>query len=56
MYNKFDELNRRTRDFNNSNVNKSNNRSATESKYYWLTYSNRETYKKNNDRYSKYYF
>lgn len=54
---KFEILNRETRDFNNHNVNRF---SPSTPKYgtaeYWRNYYNNQTYKKNNNQYSKKYF
>lgn len=56
MYNKFDELNRRTRDFNNKNVSRENQIKGSKTTDYYWNNRNNETYKKNNGMYSKYYF
>lgn len=52
---KFDQLNRETREYNNRNVNRYN--PSTKGNYnYFDTYRlNNETYKTNNNQYSNYY-
>lgn len=56
MLNQFERLNQKTRDFNNSNVTRENQMQRTYATNQYWNYRNNETYKKNNDRYSKYYF
>lgn len=57
MLDKFERLNRETREFNNSNIDRFN--TATP-KYgtsaYWQNYYNNQTYKQNNGAYTKKYF
>lgn len=55
---KFELLNRETRDYkNNQPVNRfSQSASTYGTKEYWLNYWNNQTYKKNNGEYSKHYY
>lgn len=57
MYDKFERLNRETREFNNRNVDRFN---PSTPKYgtseYWRNYFNNQTYKSNNGEYSRKYF
>lgn len=54
---KFERLNRETREFNNRNVDRFN---TSANKYgtseYWRNYWNNKTYKENNGQYSKHYY
>lgn len=54
---KFERLNRETREFNNTNVDRFN---SSTPKYgtseYWRNHWNNQTYKANNGQYSKHYF
>ena len=56
MMDKFDRLNRETRDFNNRNFDRFN---SSAPKYgtsdYWRNYWNNKTYKRNNGEYSRKY-
>lgn len=56
MENKFDRINRATRDFNNQNVTRENQTKRTYATDQYWNYRNNATYRKNNDRYSKCYF
>lgn len=57
MYDRFEQLNRETREYNNRNVDRFN--TSTKSNYSkgydWLSYYNNQTYKQNNNQYSNYY-
>jgi hypothetical protein len=54
---KFERLNRETREYNNKNVNRFNPATPKYgSREYWLNYYNNQTYKQNNGQYSKHYF
>lgn len=54
--NRFENFNRDTREYNNKNVNRFNgscNKYGTSE--YWRNYWNNQTYKQNNNQYSKHY-
>ena len=52
---KFERLNRETREFNNrvDRLSESSNKYGT--KEYWMNYWNNQTYKQNNGQYSQHY-
>lgn len=53
---KFERLNRETREFNNRNVDRFNRASSNYgTSAYWENYHNNQTYKQNNGQYSKHY-
>lgn len=53
---KFERLNRETREYNNKNIDRFNNAcNKYGSAEYWRNYWNNQTYKKNNGEYSKHY-
>lgn len=57
MMDKFERLNRETRDFNNRNVDRFNTASPKYGSHeYWQNYWNNQTYKQNNGEYSKKYY
>ena len=57
MYDKFEELNRQTREYNARNVNRFN---SSTPKYgtseYWRNYYNNQTYNTNNGQYNKKFY
>lgn len=59
MYNKFEALNRATRDFNNGNVSRSHvsasNRNTIPLQYRTFDYLNGKTYERNNGKRSNFY-
>lgn len=55
MENKFERLNRETREHNNRNVNRFNQGNKYGTPEYWKNYYNNQTYKMNNGQYSDYY-
>ena len=56
MSDKFDRLNRETREFNNGNVNHLNTPKKPVYSQQYQNYLNNQTYKQNNGQYSKHYF
>ena len=57
---KFDRLNRETREYNARNVYRNNSNANSAPKYgsadYWHNYWNNQTYKSNNGEYSRKYY
>lgn len=55
MMDKFDRLNRETREYNNKNVDRFNNSTKSNYNYFDPYRQNNQTYKQNNGQYSNYY-
>ena len=56
---KFERLNRETRDWNNGisrSIDPTASRTRYESAEYWQNYYNNQTYKQNNGQYSKHFY
>lgn len=51
----FDRLNRQTREHNNTNVDRFNQSTRSNYRYFDTDYYNNQTYKNNNGSYSNYY-